>query len=427
MRVPEPDWVATSIWWHVYPLGALGADTTGVDRTCHRPLSALIDWLDHVIDLGANGLALGPIFRSATHGYDTLDHLAIDERLGTIDDFTQLVDACRSRGIRVMLDGVFNHVSKHHRAVADPGGTGHSGWARRGDGPDGVAAFEGHADLVELDHSRPEVADLVVEVMTHWAQTGIDAWRLDAAYAVPNDFWHSVIPRVRADFPDVYVVGEMIHGDYPAAVREGGLNSVTQYELWKAIWSAVTDVNMHELAWSLQRHNDMLDTFVPWTFVGNHDVTRMASRLDTQMIDLTTVILATVGGTPAVYYGDELGWTGVKEERFGGDDAIRTALPDHPDEALPDRYRVHQRLIGLRRRHPGVHQSPVTCQTVDQGLLVYRVEIDPALVVAVNANPHAVTTELHHVDELDGDRSNHHDGQLHLDAGGWFVGVVAAH
>ena len=161
MTTTTPAWVATSIWWHVYPLGALGADTTGVDRHCRRPLSALIDWLDHAVALGVNGIALGPIFSSATHGYDTLDHFTIDERLGDRSDFDALVAACRSRGIRIMLDGVFNHVSRQHDQVSDDVAEG--GWERR-DRDGHVQTFEGHGDLVTLDHRNPAVADLVVEV-----------------------------------------------------------------------------------------------------------------------------------------------------------------------------------------------------------------------------------------------------------------------
>ena len=89
-----------------------------------------------------------------------------------------------------------------------------------------------------------------------------------------------MLPRVRAAHPDAYVVGEVIHGDYAEIVAESGLDSVTQYELWKAIWSSLNDGNLFELAWALDRHDEMLASFVPLTFVGNHDVTRMASRLD---------------------------------------------------------------------------------------------------------------------------------------------------
>src|SRR5699024_6119181 len=127
-------------------------------------------------------------------------------------------------------------------------------------------------------------------------------------------------PRVRERFPHVYVVGEVIHGDYPDIVTGSGMDSVTQYELWKAVWSSINDRNFHELEWALRRHGDFLQTFVPQTFVGNHDVTRIASQIvDPGNLLHAVVILFTVGGCPSVYYGDDQGYHGVKEERLGGD------------------------------------------------------------------------------------------------------------
>ena len=169
--------------------------------------------------------------------------------------------------------------------------------------------------------------------------------------------WAAILPRVRAAHPDAYIVGEVIHGDYPAIVAESGMDAVTQYELWKAIWSSITDGNMHELAWSLQRHDAFLEHFVPWTFIGNHDVTRIATLLPPEGAAIAAVLLATLPGTPAVYYGDELGWTGLKEERFGGDDAIRPALPATPAEPgePPAIWHLSCTLLVRRRRNPTLY------------------------------------------------------------------------
>ena len=111
-------WIEHALWWHVYPLGACGAPIRrGPDDldVVHR-LTAPLDWLDHLVSLGCNGLQLGPVFASETHGYDTTDHLRIDPRLGSTDDFDRLVEACHARGLRVLLDGVFNHVGRAHPA-----------------------------------------------------------------------------------------------------------------------------------------------------------------------------------------------------------------------------------------------------------------------------------------------------------------------
>ncbi|MDN3354393.1 alpha-amylase family glycosyl hydrolase [Actinomadura sp. DC4] len=375
----EPGWVAHAVWWHVYPLGFAGADTRGADREPAHRLPLLENWLDYAVRLGASGLALGPIFDSSTHGYDTIDHRRIDPRLGDDDDFDHLVRAAHDRGLRVMLDGVFNHVGlafpRFQRALE--GGPEaawfHLTWA--GGGEPSHETFEGHRDLVKLNHANPDVAAYVADVMTHWLDRGADAWRLDAAYAVPREFWAEVLPRVRRAHPSAYFAGEVIHGDYDTIVRETGMDSVTQYELWKAIWSSLNDGNLFELAWAFKRHNGYLDTFAPLTFVGNHDVTRLASRIeDERHLSHALVTLLTVGGTPSIYYGDEHAFRGVKEDRAGGDDAVRPAFPASPEDLAPygrPVYRLHQDLIGLRRRHPWLHRGRTDVIDIANGHLVY--------------------------------------------------------
>ena len=309
-----PDWVRHAIWWQVYPLGFVGAfpaaDPPGPGE--HR-LSRVVDWLDHAVQLGASGIALGPVFASRTHGYDTTDHFRIDPRLGDDADFDRLVDAAHRRGLRVLLDGVFNHVGAdfaHYRQAVEQHDPDAAAWFS---GPPGhFHTFEGHGDLITLNHRNPAVVDYTVEVMTHWLGRGADGWRLDAAYAVPEDFWARVLPLVRQRYPDAWFVAEVIHGDYSGFVEATGVDSVTQYELWKAIWSSLNDGNFHELDWALQRHNGFLDTFAPLTFVGNHDVTRIASRLTRpEHLAHALVLLFTVGGVPSVYAGDEFGYRGV--------------------------------------------------------------------------------------------------------------------
>lgn len=403
-----PDWVQDAVWWHVYPLGFVGAEPAApADGPVTHRLGHLTRWLDHVVELGASGLALGPVFASSTHGYDTVDHRRIDPRLGDDADFDALVAAAHERGLRVLLDGVFNHVGREHpafRAVVEQGPDAPTASWFRLRWPDGSRpgtvpeydTFEGHGQLVALDHSAPAVADWVTDVMTHWLDRGADGWRLDAAYAVPASFWAGVLPRVRAAHPDAYVVGEVIHGDYPAVVRASEMDAVTQYELWKAIWSSLNDGNLHELAHALGRHGGFLDTFVPLTFVGNHDVTRIASRLtDERHVAHALAVLLTVGGTPAVYAGDEQAFRGVKEDRAGGDDAVRPPFPATPAELLPHgaaTHRLHQELIGLRRRHRWLHRARSTPVHLANRQLTYASSSADGerLLVALNLDDAAV-------------------------------------
>jgi glycosidase len=378
-----PRWSDYAIWWQVYPLGFTGAPSTALPAGVpaeHR-LEHLEAWLEYAVELGCSGLLLGPIFASETHGYDTVDHFQIDTRLGDTDDFDRLIAAARERGLRVVLDGVFNHVG---RSFARPE------WFRQA--ADGAyETFEGHDLLVALNHDEPAVAEYVTSVMNHWLDRGAAGWRLDAAYAVPAEFWTRVLPAVRQRHPEAWFVGEMIHGDYAGYASVSGLDSITQYELWKAIWSSLNDGNFHELAWALKRHGDLL---TPQTFVGNHDVTRLASRLaDPRHLGHALVVLFTVAGIPSVYSGDEQAFQGVKEDRVGGDDEIRPAFPATPSELAPygwPTYRLHQRLIGLRRRHPWLVRARTTADHVANRALALRSTSDSGeqLIVLLNIGDH---------------------------------------
>lgn len=366
----------------MYPLGFTGAERAALpssEPAVHR-LRQLTGWLDYVVELGCSGLLLGPVFASETHGYDTVDHFRIDSRLGDDEDFDALAAAASERGLRLILDGVFNHVGRGFPAfqAALHGGPGipAARWFKR-PGSD-FAVFEGHSHLVELDHDEPAVLGYVTEVMRHWLSRGAGGWRLDAAYAVPPAFWAKALPAVRSDYPDAWFLGEVIHGDYAAYAAESGLDAVTQYELWKAIWSSLNDRNFFELDHALGRHNTFLDDGAGLqTFVGNHDVSRLASVLpDIRYLGHALAVLFCVGGVPSVYYGDEQAFRGVKEYREGGDDEIRPAFPASPADLLPDGwpvYRLHQRLIGFRRRHPWLVRARTAAEILESSAMALRV------------------------------------------------------
>ena len=216
--------------------------------------------------------------------------------------------------MKVLVDGVFHHVVRSHpafRSVLEQGPTAPTAsWFRvrwpggpeqwtPGTEPD-YDDFEGHHHLVALDHREPAVVEYVADVMNHWLDRGAAGWRLDAAYAVPVEFWAQVGDRVRSRHPEAYLMGEVIHGDYLRSVTDGHLDAVTQYELWKAAWSSLNDHNFYELAHTLRRHDALLTDYVPYTFLGNHDVTRIASRLtDGRHLARAVALLVTVGAHPA--------------------------------------------------------------------------------------------------------------------------------
>lgn len=385
-----PEWVHHAIWYHVYPLGFVGAPRTNPDAGAtvmsvdHR-LRQVGAWLDYVVELGANGLLLGPVFESETHGYDTVDYYRIDRRLGDDGDLAWLLEESHRRGLRVVVDGVFNHVGRSFPPFVDLGERGlesqHQDWFRiewDDTAAEGFryAMFEGHDRLVALNHDEPEVLNLIVDVACHWLAAGVDGFRLDAAYAVPPAFWRAFSERVRAAFPDAWLMGEVIHGDYAAFVDGTGIDSVTQYELWKAIWSALNDRNLYELAHALERHDGFAARLVPHTFLGNHDVTRIITQLDdVRHLPHALVVLFTVAGTPSIYAGDEQAFHGHKYHRPGGDDEIRPAFPPAPEHLAEDgwsTYRLHQELIAFRRRHPGLASARTEVLHLANEQIVYR-------------------------------------------------------
>jgi len=382
------DWAKNTVWWHLYPLGFCGAPIRpgqegfpGLDAEPTPRLRRLINWLDFALDLGINGLILGPIFASTSHGYDTLDHFRIDPRLGTERDFDDLVAACQERGIAIVLDGVFSHVSTYHPWLRDDMTKGQGAsdlfdidWNAPG-GPR-PRVWEGHGGLARLNHNSETAKNLVSSIMLHWLARGVDGWRLDAAYSVPQQFWAQVIPTVRERFPGAWFLGEVLHGDYASYARTNHVDSVTQYELWKSIWSSILDSNLFELDWTLKRHNEQLNSFVPQTFIGNHDVTRIATKIGADRAIAAAAILFTVGGIPSIYAGDELGYQGVKENREGGDDAIRPAFPDYPDASLGDNpvYRAHRELLQIRRERPWLTSARTSVSTLQNKYLAYQIE-----------------------------------------------------
>ena len=388
-------WVDHAIWWHVYPLGFADApirpgdpnhsvfESTAELREHGAPrLNALIPWLDYMVSMGLNGLLLAPIFESSSHGYDAIDQFRIDPRLGTEAEFDELVKECKARGIRILLDGVFSHVGYFHPRLQAALKAGLDSadaalfdidW----DGPDGPMprVWEGHGGLVRLNHQSPEAKAYVAQVMTYWLERGIDGWRLDAAYSVAPEFWAEVLPRVRQAYPDAWFLGEVIHGDYAEFVEESTVNSVTQYQLWKATWSSLNDKNFFELDWAVRQNNAFLDSFTPATFVGNHDVTRIATMVGAENALTALAALMTMPGIPSIYYGDEQGFTGEKTETISGDDSVRPPMPAQPSELSSlgsATFDVHKALIALRRANPWLVTARVETLELTNTRYVYR-------------------------------------------------------
>ncbi len=340
MNIDRPWWLDAA-FYHVYPLGYCGAPVENTDDTPTQPrLRALGEDLGRVRSLGLNALYLGPIFESGSHGYDTNDYFSLDRRLGDNDDLVALVRAAHEAGLRVVLDGVYNHVGRDfwafRRLREEGAGSRYRDWFRGvsfdhdnrfGDGFV-YQGWEGVEELVALNHENPEVREHLLEAAVHWLEHfGIDGIRLDVAYSLPFEFLEALGSELRSRRSDFWLMGEVIHGDYAGFVAPGRLESVTNYECYKGLWSSCNDRNLHEIAHSLNRlfgAGGMLTAAVesgklPYSFADNHDVSRIASALTTpEHLFPVHALLWTMPGIPSVYYGSEYGLQGLKGDGDAG-------------------------------------------------------------------------------------------------------------
>lgn len=404
---------APDVWYHLFPLGFLEAeeknpDPGGAEAAVTHRLPELVEWLDYLVDLGVTGVLLGPVFESETHGYDTVDPLRIDRRLGDEADLVALVEECHRRSLAVGLDAVLHHVGRRHPHFQDVLARGEQSpycdwfeidFSRPGHDGFAYANFEGHGELVKLNHANPRVLDWAVDFASYWIERGIDAYRLDAAYALPTEFVSAFADRLRDVRSDLFLVGEVIHGDYSRIARRGRLSSVTQYELWKAVWSSLKEGNFFELAHALERHAGFCERFRPWNFLGNHDTTRIATQLEDQrLLDHALVLLLTLPGVPAVYAGDEQSARGRKYDREGGDAEVRRRPPQKPGELSDEplaMYQLHRQMIALRRQRPWLAAGNVRVVELQNRLITYEVHGDGASVfVALSTEGSSTSVQL---------------------------------
>ena len=258
-------WFDEAVLYQIYPLGLCGAPEYQDDVTVPR-IRRLLDWVDHIKKLGADTVLLNPVFDSDKHGYDTRDYNRLDPRLGTNEDLAAVCRAFHEAGVRVMLDGVFNHVGRGFWAFRDVQEHGQAspycGWFHDlnfgGPSPMGdpfwYTAWQGHYELVKLNLKNPEVRDHLLGAVGMWMDRfHIDGLRLDAADCVDFDFFRALKHYTKSRDPEFWLMGEIIHGDYARWANPEMLDSVTNYECWKGNWSAHNTKNYFEIAHSLHR------------------------------------------------------------------------------------------------------------------------------------------------------------------------------
>ena len=332
-------WYDEAVFYHIYPLGLTGAPkNNSYGETEHR-LNTLIPWIAHIKNLGCTALYIGPLFESVGHGYETTDYKRLDRRLGDNKDLTDFVKECHKQGIKVILDGVFNHTGRDFFAFKDlkekRDGSQYRDWycnvnfGGNNEFNDGFSYdnWGGYNILVKLNQRNPAVRDYICDVIRFWvSEFDIDGIRLDAADVLDFEFMKSLrraADDVKADF---WLMGEVIHGEYIRWANENTLHSVTNYHLHKALYSGHNDHNYFEIAHTVKRLYGMGGGSLKlYNFVDNHDVERIYTKLNNKAhFKPVHILLYTLPGVPSIYYGSEFGIEG-KKERFS-DDSIRPAI-----------------------------------------------------------------------------------------------------
>ncbi len=333
-------WFNENLIYQIYPLGMCGAPEQN-DGVLTSRIKRVLDFIPHLKELNVGSVYFCPVFESSAHGYDTRDFSKIDVRLGSNEDFKEVCDALHAAGIRVVLDGVFNHVGREFFAFLDVKEkrweSQYKDWFKISfDGNsnynDGFwyEGWEGHYELVKLNLDNPAVRGYLLDRVGEWIDYfGIDGLRLDVAYMLNRQFMRELSAYCKNRRPDFFLAGEMIHGNYNDIVCEGMLDSATNYECYKGIYSSFNSMNMFEIAHSLKRQFGK----EPWclyrgksliNFVDNHDVTRLASILTNKNHLIPAYgLLFSMTGIPCIYYGSEWGIEGKKQD---GDRALRPEI-----------------------------------------------------------------------------------------------------
>lgn len=400
-------WAYESVFYQIYPIGLCGAPRANDGMTVSR-IGKVAGWIPHIRKLGANAIYFSPIFESDSHGYDTRDFRKVDCRLGTNEDFAAVCKDLHKNGIRVVLDGVFNHVGRGFWAFRDvqekKWDSAYKDWFHISfDGNsnynDGFwyEGWEGHYELVKLNLRNPAVVDHIFSCIRGWVEEfDIDGLRLDVAYLLDREFMKALRRFTESLKPEFVLIGEVMGGDYNMVVNDEMLHSCTNYECYKGLYSSLNSMNLFEITHSLMRQ------FGPenWTlykgkhlvsFVDNHDVTRAASILtNPQHLPLLYGMMFGMPGIPCLYYGSEWGAEGVKTP--GSDDVLR------PSFDAPEWNGLTDAIVSMAKAH---RESKALCYgdfkhlvlTNKQAIWERRAEGERVL-IAINADGEPYTAHF---------------------------------
>ena len=404
-------WYDEAVFYHIYPLGMTGAPKqNSYTEPVHR-LNTLLPWIDHIKSIGCNAIYIGPLFESVGHGYETTDYKKLDSRLGTNEDLTKFVAECHKNGIRVILDGVFNHTGRDFFAFRDMKqnreNSVYKDWycnvnfGGNNSYNDGFSYenWGGYDLLVKLNQYNPYVKDYICDVIRFWVKEfDIDGIRLDAADVMNFDYMKAMRQVANEVKPDFWLMGEVIHGNYSRWANDGTLHSVTNYMLHKALYSGHNDHNYFEIAHTIKYVSDMTGNRLKlYTFTDNHDVERICTKLKNKAHYVPVhIMLYTLPGIPSIYYGSEFGIEGRKER--GSDDSLRPELKfdDYKDSIKTNPCTKLIAALGNIRQ-----QTPALCYGDYKELVLQNTHFaysrtlnGKSVIITVNNSDNAVTINV---------------------------------
>lgn len=392
-------WYDEAVFYHMYPLGMTGAPKENTETFPANRFDALYEWVPYIKELGCTAIYIGPLFESSSHGYDTKDFYLVDKRLGTNEDFRNFVSQCHDLGIRVVVDGVFNHTGREFFAFKDiqekKWDSPYKDWYRGVDfswqsplgDPFGYEAWQGHFVLPVLNHQNMEVRQYLLDAISFWVREfDIDGIRLDCANVLDFSFMEALRHHTDGLKPDFWLMGEVIHGQYSRWANDHMLHSVTNYELHKGLYSGHNDYNCFEIAHTIRRQRGETSRGVNlYTFLDNHDEDRIASKLRNKL-HLKTIyaMLLTLPGIPAIYYGSEWGIEGQRSK--DSDVILRPALTaKEASDSENELTTWIKEWIQIHKENEAFHNGEYRELVLTNRQFVYlREKNDSRVVVAIN-------------------------------------------
>ena len=430
-------WYDEAVFYHIYPLGLTGAPKQNSYGEPEHRLNTLLPWISHIKEIGFNAIYIGPLFESVGHGYETTDYKKLDSRLGTNEDLTNFVAQCHKQGIRVILDGVFNHTGRDFFAFQDIKKNRENSqykdwycnvnfWGNNSYN-DGFSYenWGGYDLLVKLNQRNPVVKDYICDVIRYWVKEyDIDGIRLDAADVMDFEYMKALRNVANEVKPDFWLMGEVIHGNYSRWANEGTLHSVTNYMLHKALFSGHNDHNYFEVAHTIKYVSNMVGNKLNlYSFADNHDVERIYTKLNNKAHFVPVhVMLYTLPGIPSIYYGSEFGIEGRKEK--SSDDSLRPALnyEDYKDFVSTNACTKLIAALGkLRQNTPALCYGDYKELVLQTGHFAYARSLDgKSVITAVNNADNEVYLDLQagnsgeYVGVLTGEKVTVSGGHIHV-------------